>query len=319
MQFSLGILFGIIANLLWGLGFLIPTMLSSFTVIEITLGRCFFYGLISLIIFIVIERQKNYIYKWKIFLTAMLFAFAGNIGYYFFEVYAIKYAGSSITTLIIGILPVSISLYGNWLRREYPFSILFKSIIIIFSGFIVINTLGFSWISNTENITLGEKLLGLISAIIALILWTWYGIYNSIFLKQNPHIHASTWSTLIGIFTLIMSLFMILLVSAITNNTILNINKYLKLEKEIYPVIISSMVLGVLVSWCGNILWNKASTLLSVSLLGQLIVLETIFGLTYIYLYKSQLPNFFEFIGSILIITGVLLAIKNIQYYESKE
>jgi drug/metabolite transporter (DMT)-like permease len=303
----IGFLYALGANLLWGLAFVIPKLLSSFTSIEITLGRYLFYGIVSLGILLWVERKSLRNYR-NIWFTALLFAFAGNIGYYFFVVFGIKYIGASVTTLVIGVLPITVSLYGNWLRREYPFSRLFTPIVLIFLGLIIVNLLGINWSQGSEEITVPQRLLGLLSSFTALVLWTWYGVANSIFLKNHPYLSSSTWSTLIGISTLFLVLITMVMM-ALSGNGLANIERYIRLDDDLLLFLFGSLILGIAVSWFGTLLWNKASALLPVSLVGQLIVLETISGLTYVFIADFKLPSALELFGILMIIGGVLLGI----------
>ena len=327
-----GIALAVAANLFWGLAFLIPRILSCFTPVEITLGRYFFYGLISFILFLVLERKHSWIYDFKIWSTSFIFAFAANIGYYFFLVYGVRYADAEITSLIIGILPITVSIYGNFLEREYPFSKLLPSILMISIGIFIIHNLNFAGHENPEQVFGNQYYLGLLSPFVSLIVWTWYCVANSSFLKKNPHILSSTWSTLIGVNTLIQSLTILVILMVTDNDIVMNFDKYLKFDSfnfdsfnfdgfdfdgfdhEIIIFLISSIILGVAVSWGGTLMWNKASTLLPISLAGQLIVIETISALSYVYIYDSHLPSFVEILGITMIIGGVILGIRNVQF-----
>ena len=313
---SIGILYALGASLLWGLAFVIPKLLSNFTSIEITLGRYFFYGIVSLGILLLVERKHIKSYGRKIWLTALLFAFAGNIGYYFFVVYGIKYIGAPTVALIIGVLPITVSFYGNWLRREYPFSRLYAPIVLIFLGLIVVNFLGIDW-SHAEQITLPQRLIGLLSSFTALLLWTWYGVANSIFLKAHPRLSSSTWSTLIGVSTLFLVL-IIIVVTMLRGDGLGSVERYIKLDSQLLFFLLDSLILGIAVSWGGTLLWNKASALLPVSLVGQLIVLETIVGLTYVFIADLKLPSAFELVGIVMIVAGVVFGINTTRRSDTK-
>lgn len=113
-SFFSGILYALGTNFIWSLSIIIPKLLPSFTSLEITLGRYFFYGILSLNLLLCFELKSIRNYR-NIWLTAFLFAFAGNVGYYFFVVFGIKYVGAQITALVIGLLPITVSLYANWL------------------------------------------------------------------------------------------------------------------------------------------------------------------------------------------------------------
>jgi len=58
----------------------------------------------------------------------------------------------------------------------------------------------------------------------------------------------------------------------------LQVKKYVTLSPELSAFFIGSAILGLLCSWVGAWLWNRASLHLPVSLAGQLTIFETIFG-----------------------------------------
>ena len=55
--------------------------------------------------------------------------------------------------------------------------------------------------------------------------------------------------------------------------------------------LIGCATLGLLCSWVGASLWNKASVFLPVSLAGQLMIFETIFGVLFVYMLNQQMPS----------------------------
>lgn len=57
-------------------------------------------------------------------------------------------------------------------------------------------------------------------------------------------------------------------------------------------------------------MWNKASTLLPVSLAGQLMIFETIFGVIYVFILNWQAPSFLETFGIILLLGAVIHGIR---------
>ena len=68
-----------------------------------------------------------------------------------------------------------------------------------------------------------------------------------------------------------------------------------------------AVLLGVLVSWGGTWLWNEASSRLTTTLAGLLIVTETIAGYTYAYIVEARFPPPTELVGFALVIIGVVL------------
>src|SRR5262245_55738353 len=104
-----GIILTLSACFVWGLIFIIPMLLNEFSSVEITLGRYFFYGMISLLFFGGICYRKLIQYPTNVWMKAVWFALIGNVAYYISIVLAVQYSNPAITALIAGIAPVSIS------------------------------------------------------------------------------------------------------------------------------------------------------------------------------------------------------------------
>src|SRR5215475_1377573 len=179
-----GVVVGVSANLLWGLAFLVPVLLASFDPVAITMGRYLSYGGVSLLILLV-SKDRLRGYGRQIWLTAVVFGIAGNVGYYFLLVQGIDLVGAPAVAVIIGTLPVTVALYGNWRRREYPFSRLALPVGLILVGLVLVNLTEVGW-SEANDRSLAGQVSGIGCAVAALILWTWFGVANATFLKANP-------------------------------------------------------------------------------------------------------------------------------------
>jgi drug/metabolite transporter (DMT)-like permease len=73
---------------------------------------------------------------------------------------------------------------------------------------------------------------------------------------------------------------------------------------------IGSAVLGVLCSWLGSFLWNRACLHLPVSLAGQLTIFETLFGISFVYIFEQRFPPTMEFLGICFLLTAILYGIR---------
>lgn len=299
----LGILFGLIAGAAWGLVFLIPTMLSSFSSLEITLGRYFMYGLYSLLLF-VWYRKNSFRISPKVWFRAFLYAFAGNIGYFFFLVIGMKYAGTAVATLMVGTLPLTISFFGNLLYKEFPFKIMLIPACSILVGIILM------YLERMENgggadLSSDGFLLGFLSCLICIVLWTWYAVSNANFLKSEPRLSADLFATIIGIQTLLFVIATIFIAWMAKVPIVEN----LIFHDQLLHYLIGVLVLGVVASWMASWAWNQASKRLPVSLAGMVIVFETLFGLLYTYVYRSQFPTVLEWGSIVFILLGVISGI----------
>jgi len=55
----------------------------------------------------------------------------------------------------------------------------------------------------------------------------------------------------------------------------------------------------------GNALWNRMSRLLPLTLVGQMILFETLFALVYAFLWEQRLPTLLETIAFALVVASV--------------
>nr|BFE99089.1 hypothetical protein GCM10020241_07650 [Streptoalloteichus tenebrarius] len=242
---------GIAANMTWGLAFLVPVLLAEFNPVAITVGRYLCYGLLSLVIALVTGNRLRY--PRAVWGRAVLFAVTGNIGYYFLVVQGVELVGAPVVAVIIGTLPVTVALYGNWSHRDVPFRLLALPLVLIACGLVVVNAVEVDW-SGVGTRSLPAQLLGVACALAALALWTWFGVANSTFLKANPGISSAEWSTVIGVVTLALSL--VVTPVLLSGRGVAAAGSAADLAW--WPLVVGSVVLGLLVSWGGTLLWNRA-------------------------------------------------------------
>jgi drug/metabolite transporter (DMT)-like permease len=265
--------------------------------------------LVSLCIFLLITRHQVKGSNRRTWLTALLFAATGNVGYYIFLVLGVQNVGASVTALINGTLPVTIALYGNWKRREYPFSRLLLPVILLVLGLLVINISALSGKQELPGISVGQHFLGIFFAGIAVALWTWYAVANTTFLRTHPDFSSATWSTMIGVSTLFLALLALPLARGSGANPF-DLQALLEPGSQLLPFVAGSLMLGLGVSWGGTVLWNQAFAALPISLAGQLIVFEPIAVFVYVAVVDARFPRFFELLGASLILIGVILGIR---------
>ena len=71
--------------------------------------------------------------------------------------------------------------------------------------------------------------------------------------------------------------------------------------------------IGLAASWLGTLLWNRASRLLPTSLVGQLIVFETLSALAYGFLWRGEAPSPGAILGIVLLVAGVAVGVRTFQ------
>jgi drug/metabolite transporter (DMT)-like permease len=72
------------------------------------------------------------------------------------------------------------------------------------------------------------------------------------------------------------------------------------------------IAIGLLASWLGTVLWNRASQRLPTALSGQLIVFETLAALGYGYAWRGQWPDPGATGGIALLCLGVMLGVRSV-------
>lgn len=300
MSTGIFITLGVLANCIWGTAFLIPYILPEVNPMVIASGRYMVYGLVSLVLILVARKSWNKLSRSQ-WISAFILGFAGNVGYYLFLTSSIHYSGITISALIVGILPVSLIITGNIVEKKYSFKSLVIPVTLILSGMM---TLSLSDIESSGN---NHLLEGALLAFISLGLWTYYGVKNAYFLKDNSNVSSNSWSLAIGVCCLAQSIIAFPILAMFTN--VLDFSTGTD-GSRFTQIIVACLFLGIVVSWFATILWNQASRHLPVTLVGQLIVFEMISSLIYGFIADKRLPNSGEFTAIILVILGVVSGLR---------
>lgn len=299
-----GTVFALAACFIWGLVFIVPLFMEGFTPIEIALGCYLTYGLLSFIIFLKVYILGGCRYPLAIWIKGIGFALVCTIGYYIFVILSIRYSTPAICTLILGISPITIAFYGNWKKKECRYRTLILPSLLILFGLVVINVPNIM-----QSTSPSTYFLGLFCGVWALIAWSWYVVANAAFLKNNPDVDSGDWSTLVGVGTLFW-VFLLGIITVIFFEDHLDFNRYFTPDQQTINFFIGCTVLGLVCSWLGAFLWNKASLYLPVSLAGQLTIFETLFGISFVYMLEQRVPPKMEFLGISFILMAIVYGLR---------
>src|SRR5262245_46580329 len=110
----IGILCGLAAGALWGLSFVVPKLVPSWGAMELTIARYIVYGAVSLAALLITERAALRRADARFWGSAILLGSLGYTIYYACVAVAVRLAGVPLTTLIIGTLPVTITLTARF-------------------------------------------------------------------------------------------------------------------------------------------------------------------------------------------------------------
>lgn len=313
-----GFLCALGAGLMWGSVFVAPLILGDYPGIVLSFGRYIGFGLIALIP-AYLDRNQIAVLTKADWIAALKLSLVGNVLYYAALASAIQLADAPLPAMLIGTLPIVISICSNWSpghpSETIAWSRLTPSLVIIFSGLMLVNAGELAQLDGKRS--LADYALGCVIALGALAAWTWYPIMNARHLKKHRHIRSSTWATVQGLTTLPLALI-----------GFAGFGLYSSLGHSAYAFplgprptlfVVSMLALGLCASWIGTLLWNKASQRLPTSLAGQLIVFETLSALLYAFIWRGTLPSISAISGIILLCAGVMLGMRTFHRAQSGE
>jgi drug/metabolite transporter (DMT)-like permease len=297
-----GVFFGMLAGLMWGVIFSVPVLLPEYPPLALSAGRYLAFGLIVLIPAVVDCNRLRQLTRAD-WLKAAELALVGNLLYYCCIAYAAQNAGAPMTAMVIGTLPVVISLTGAMLEKQVRLRPLILPLTVISAGLALVHLE--EW-RHAGGVTGGHYGLGVLASLAALFCWTWYPVRNALWIKARPELSMTAWATAQGLATLPLALAAFVLLAALPGYAWPlgdNATKYLALMA----------VLGLCASWLGTLFWNKTSRLLPTALSGQMIVFETIFGMVFAFGLRREWPSAWIVAGMALLILGVILGVRAVR------
>ena len=303
-----GVLCGLLAGAMWGMVFIVPALLTSFTALEMACGRYIAYGAIAA--GLMLPRLPALLRRLdRGDIVAMIkHALAGNIVYYMLLALGVRLAGVSATSLIIGVLPISITLMGQKDHGSVPLKQLMLPLLLVVAGIACINVDVFTHAPG-HGAPLADKLLGVLCAVGALLCWTWYSVDNARYLKRNPHFSSGEWSALYGVSSGLIALAIALPALAVFHADVTGAGAVASgRDWTLFWIVNALLALGA--SVIGNQLWNVASRKVPLTLSGQLILFETLFALLYGFVYRQQLPRALEVGAMVLLAVGVMWSVR---------
>lgn len=293
-----GMGYGIGAGALWGLVFLAPELVHEFSPLHLTIGRYLAYGLISAVL--IAPRWRSLVPRIgrKGLLALVWLALAGNTLYYLLLSSAVQIGGIAMTSLVIGFLPVAVTIVGSRERGAVPLSRLAPSLLLCVAGAVCI---GWQAVSAPASGSVTAQLAGLLCAIGALVAWSGFAIGNSRWLARLGDVSSHDWNLMLGVVTGAQAVLLIPFAAALGTGG--------HAGAEWARLAIVSIGVAVLASIAGNALWNRMSRLLPLTMVGQMILFETLFALIYGFLYEQRFPTPLETIAFALVTLSVLTCI----------
>nr|WP_145550247.1 DMT family transporter [Variovorax boronicumulans] len=286
-----GILCGMAAGALWGLVFLAPELAHGFTPLQLTAGRFLAYGFFACALLLPRWRRLSTQLGRADWVLLTRLALLGNTLYYVLLASAVQSGGIAMTSLVIGFLPVAVTVIGSRAAGAVPLRRLLPSLLCGLAGIL---SIGWQSLAGAA----GTSPLALLCAIGALACWTAYAVGNARALAQRPQVSVQDWNLATGVATGAQAL--LLLPFALLLDT--------HVHTRADWARLAGVVLGVALaaSIVGNALWNRMSRLLPLTLVGQMILFETLFALLYGFLWEWRTPHPAEWLAMACVAASVL-------------
>lgn len=291
----LGVLCGAGAGAFWGLVFLAPELVRAFSPLELTIGRYASYGAISMLLLAPRWKSVTAHMSRDAWIALVWLALAGNTFYFILLANAVHIGGIAMTSIIVGFLPVTVTVVGSRDHGAVPLARLAPSLLLCAAGVLCI---GWQAIAAPGDTSLTNRMIGLACAFGALASWSAFAIGNSRWLARLEAISAHDWNLLLGVVTGLQSVLLIPIAVWQADAV--------RTSSQWSSFITVSLGVAVLASIAGNALWNRMSRLLPLTLVGQMILFETLFALIYALIWEHRLPTLFEVAAFVLLVTAVL-------------
>ncbi|NML29989.1 DMT family transporter [Paraburkholderia antibiotica] len=300
-----GVAYGVMAGALWGMVFLVPRVLADFSPLLMSAGRYSMYGVVSLVAALPIARSLLRRLTRADLIALVKLALAGNIVYYLLLTASVHLIGIAPTSLIVGVLPVTVTLVGRRDHGAVPLARLVWPLVTVMAGIVCINIDVFT-VTGTTPVSIATRLVGVACAVGALICWTWFAVENARYLQRQTHFSGNEWSVLWGVVTGALGGALWLVIALLPASG----PQGELAEARWHTFWLLNLVLAIGASWLGNGLWNAASKRLPLTLSGQMIVFETLFALLYAFIYDQRLPRPLEFAAILLLVAGVCWSVR---------
>ncbi len=286
------VLFGLGAGALWGLTFIAPVFLGPFTTLDLTVVRYLTFGAISVAALAVLRfnpfRRLDARGWWRIIGLGL----AGNSLFYLALSSGVAFAGSAPVALIIGTLPIAMVVAGNLRRKTIAWPRLAGPIVVLGAG------LAFTGLAADGGGGGALIPLGIALGLVAVFSWLAYGIVNAEYLADHPGTGVILWTALTGLGTLITVPPLIVAAAVVGRGTPVEAG-------HVGVLLFWGVLLGLGSTWAATWLWNKASSGLSTTVLGMLVVSQTVFAMIFVCLLEARLPSLAESASILLIVAGV--------------
>ncbi len=297
-----GIIAAGLAAFSWSLSFIVPFVIGNYSLFDFTLVEFVFSGILGVLL---LWRNAAVVGTLKLddWLAACSLGLIGYIGYFLAVMGAAVYAGPVIAPAFLGLVPVVLGIAGNLRQRTVSWTALALPLTLAAIGLLLVNGSGLLHPGGLQSKSL---LFGIPLSILAVTLWTSFGLLNQSALAKRPQMDSGVWAALImvgaGVAILVFLPIGMLL-------DLFEIRRLGLHADNAGPFLLWAAGLAIFANVGGAMAWTFASQRLPVALAAQMITMEptsaTILGL----LVHRRWPTVMEVLGMIVLLVGVIIAI----------
>jgi drug/metabolite transporter (DMT)-like permease len=298
----IGIAAALFAAFAWSLNFVVPFVIGDYTVFDFALFRFGVSGAVG---------TGFLLWRWKAirvlgvgdWLVAFRLGFIGYLGYFLTVAGAAIFAGPVIAPAFLGLVPIVLAVAGNLRQKAVRWSALILPLALAAVGLAFVNASVFDSASMTSAQSL---IVGILLAIAAVSLWTWFGLANQHALAERPSMDSGAWTALILVGGGVEMLVFVPVGLALGVFNFPQLGLGWDVAGSLY---LWSISLAMLASVGGALAWTFAAKRLPVALSAQLIVSETVFGTIFGLAVHGRWPTPTDILGIAFLIAGVMTAI----------
>ena len=293
-----GVAYGVAAGVCWGVVFIGPALTPGLSGAAFAILRFLCYGVISLALLLPRWRTVWASVGRTEWVALFWLSLIGNVLYYSLVATGVQNVGVATTSLIVGLIPVLVTLAGRKDINAVPIGRLAPALCCAMAGVILISV---NALAQESPINVGHRRWGLVCAIGALFCWSWFAVSNSRRLAQVK-ISARDWVLLTGVMTGAQSL---VLAIPLLGRDMARLD-----TRTSWSFLGVAAAVALVASLFGGAFWNQASRLLPLALSGQVVVVETLAALSLGFVWQQRLPTELEGTAVALLVVGVVWCLR---------
>lgn len=292
-----GLGYGVAAGVCWGVIFLGPQLAAGLSGTQFAVLRFLCYGGFSLVLLLPRWRQVSARLTRPDWVALFWLSLVGNLLYYSLVGNGVQLVGIATTSLIVGLIPVLVTLAGRHDANAVALGRLLPSLGLACTG-VALVSLNALRSGHDNPASSGGAVAGLLCAVGALLSWSWYAVANTRRLGVLHRVSSHDWALLTGVMTGAQALLLAIPVlgPAVAAHAPSSWGHFVLVGAGV--ALLSSVV--------GGACWNQASRLLPLALSGQVLVVETLAALLFGFAWEQRLPTGLELAAIALLVGGVV-------------